>query len=86
MILIDLLVWTKKEISIIKVVKIFISHLLIVLALFGKRFYNRETIASLNYKIQQMSFIPLPFYATQIIKPFLNSIVLANHDKADWLL
>ena len=24
---------------------------------------------------------PLPFYATQIIEPFLNSKTLANHDK-----
>ena len=23
----------------------------------------------------------LPFYATQIIKPFLNSMISANHDK-----
>ena len=38
-----------------------------------KRFYNRETITTLNYKIQQMTFnTPLPFYATQIINPFLN--------------
>ena len=35
-----------------------------------KRFYNRETIAALNYEIQQMHFI-LPFYATQIAHPFL---------------
>ena len=26
---------------------------------------------------------PLPFYATQIINPFLNSWVSANHDKVE---
>ena len=37
-----------------------------------KRFYNRETIAALNYEIQKMSFIPpIPLYATQLINPFL---------------
>ena len=29
---------------------------------------------------------PLPFYATQIINPFLNSMILANDDKEDGLL
>ena len=39
----------------------------------------------MNYEILQMSFIPtlLPFYATQIINPFLNSIISANHTKVD---
>ena len=35
----------------------------------------------LNYEIQQMSF-----YATQIIHPFLNSRISANHDKVEGLL
>ena len=26
---------------------------------------------------------PLPFYATQIIDPFLNSIISANHEKGE---
>ena len=33
------------------------------------------------YSIQQMSFILLPCYATQIAYPFLNSMISANHDK-----
>ena len=46
-----------------------------------KRFYNRKTIAALNYYIQQMSLIPpLPFYATQTINPLINSRISANHD------
>ena len=49
-----------------------------------KRFYNRETIAALNYEIQQMSFIP-PFPAYQIINSFLNSRILSNHDKVEGL-
>ena len=28
---------------------------------------------------------PLPFYATQMINPFLNSRLLVNHDKVDRL-
>ena len=42
--------------------------------------YNRETIDAWNNEIHQMSFIP-PFFATHIINPFLNSRILANHDK-----
>ena len=37
-----------------------------------KIFYNRETLAALNYEIHQMSK-NTPFYATQIINPFMNS-------------
>ena len=52
-----------------------------------KRFFNRETIAALNYEMQQMSFIPpFPFYPTKIINSFLNSSISANHDKVDRLL
>ena len=52
-----------------------------------KRFNNRETIAPSNYEINQMSFIPLlPFYATKIDDPFLNSRISANHDKVEGLL
>ena len=29
---------------------------------------------------------PLPFYATQIVNPFLNSIISVNHDKAIGIL
>ena len=48
--------------------------------------YNRETIAASNLEIHQMSFTPpFPFYATQIINPFHNSRILANHDKVDGL-
>ena len=47
------------------------------------RVYHRETIAALNNEIHQMSF--LPFYATQIINPFLNSRSSANHDKVERL-
>ena len=54
-----------------------------------KGFYNRETIAVLNYEIQQMSFIyayPHPFFATIIIKPFFISRISVNHDKVERLL
>ena len=50
-----------------------------------KRFYNRETIAALNYEILQMSFIPFPFYAIKIINPFHNLKISANHNKVDGL-
>ena len=36
-----------------------------------KIFHNRETIPALNYEIHKM--FDDPFYATQIITPFLNS-------------
>ena len=49
-----------------------------------KRYYNRETITTLNYKIHKMSYIP-PFYATQIINPFLNLRISAYHDKVERL-
>jgi hypothetical protein len=50
-----------------------------------KKFYNRETIAALNYKMQQMSLISHPLYAAKIIFPFLNSRISAKHDKVDEL-
>ena len=48
-----------------------------------KKFYiaNRETIASLNYRIQRMSIIP-PF-SSQIINSCLKSRISSNHDKVD---
>ena len=50
-------------------------------------FFNRETITALNYAIHLISFMPsdLPFYAAEIINPFLNSRIFANHDKAEIL-
>ena len=46
--------------------------------------HSRETIAALNYEIHQMSK-NTPFYATQIINPFINSKISTNHDKIDGL-
>ena len=40
------------------------------------------TIAAWNYVIHQMSFKP-PFYATLIIKHFLNSMISAIPDKVE---
>ena len=48
-----------------------------------KRFYNRETIELCN--TSNVFHTPLSFYATQIINPFLNSRISANHDKVDGL-
>ena len=53
------------------------------LGLQQKIFHNRKIIAALNYKIYQMSFIPL--YATQITNPFLNSRISVNNDKVERL-
>jgi len=50
-----------------------------------KIFYNSETIASLNYKTPNAFHTPLPFYATQIINPFFNSMISANHVKVESL-
>ena len=47
-----------------------------------KIFYDRSTNSAAICAIQQISFKhPLPLYATQIIKPLLNSKISANHDK-----
>ena len=46
-------------------------------------YHDRISIAAWNYEIQKMSFIPLPFYVTQIITNFLNSRILANQDKVE---
>ena len=47
-----------------------------------KRLYNRETIAALNYEIQQISLItPFLLYATQIINLIINSKSSTNHNK-----
>ena len=49
-----------------------------------KRFYARETIAAFNYEFSlNVLQTPLPFYATQIINPLLNSRISANHNKVD---
>ena len=49
-----------------------------------KRFYNRETNSAAFCALQWMSLPPpSPFYATQIINPFLNSRILSNHDKVE---
>ena len=39
-----------------------------------------KAIAALNYEITPN---PLPFYATQIINPILNSRISTNHDKVE---
>ena len=50
-----------------------------------KRFYNRETIAALNYEIRQMSFIH-PLHSMQLeFNIFLNLMVSANHYKGEGL-
>ena len=46
-----------------------------------KRFFNRETYSAAFCLLQRMSFIPL--YGTQIINPFLNSMISANHKKEE---
>ena len=51
---------------------------------YQKRFYDRETIAALNYN-KCLSY-PLSFNATQIINPFLKLRISANHDKVEELL
>ena len=49
--------------------------------------YKRDFIVEkyLHVVLWNISNIPLPFYATQIINIFLNSSITANHDKVDWL-
>ena len=49
-----------------------------------KRFYDRETIAALNYEIHTPNV--LPFYSTKMINPFLKLRISDNHDKVDELL
>ena len=46
-----------------------------------KIFYNRETITTLNFEVQQITF-----NVTQIIDPFINSRISANHDNVEGLL
>ena len=46
-----------------------------------KIFYNSEIIAASNYQINATDVFP--FYATQIIDPFLNSRIPANNDKVN---
>ena len=50
------------------------------------RFYDKETITALTYKIHQICLsYPLSFFANQIINPFLNSRISANHKKVQGL-
>ena len=49
----------------------------------GNIFYNRETIAKLNYEICTVKVFP--FYTNQIICPFPNSRISANHVKDERL-
>ena len=47
-------------------------------------FHNRETYSAAFCVIHQMYIKPpLPFYATLIINPFLNSIISASHKKGE---
>ena len=53
-------------------------------------FYKRDIIIEKEFQRWIMKYIkcfsyPLPFYATQIICPFLNSRNSANHDKVNGL-
>ena len=46
-----------------------------------KRFYNRKTnSACILCKPANVYQTPIPFYTTQIIKPFLNLIISAKHE------
>ena len=38
-----------------------------------------------KFNTESVFYKPLPFYATQLISPFFNSRILANHDKVDGL-
>ena len=49
---------------------------------FKKDFIIEKQLLQLNYEIH---FPPLPFYATQMINPFLNSGISANHAKGERL-
>ena len=54
-----------------------VSNFLIIIQ---KRFYNRETNNVAFCVIQQMCLLNrFPFYATQIINPFLNSTISTSH-------
>ena len=45
---------------------------------------EKKVPRGIMYEKQQMSFIStLPFYATQMINPFLNSRISVNQDKVD---
>ena len=49
-----------------------------------KRYFNRSTnSASFLCITVNVLQTPLPFYATQIINPFLCSRIIANHDKGE---
>ena len=49
-----------------------------------KKSYDRKTNSAGCCVIYQMSIIPLPFYATQIIYAFLNSTISANLKKRNF--
>ena len=49
-----------------------------------KRFYNRDTnSAAILCNTANVYQILLPFYATQMINSFYNSIISANHEKGE---
>ena len=48
-----------------------------------KRFYKRETNSAAFFSYTKCLSIPLPFYVSKIINPFLNSIISTNHGKQE---
>ena len=53
----------------------------LIIITMSKDIYNRSTKSGAFCALQLMSFNPLPFYATQIITSFPNSMISANYDK-----
>ena len=49
--------------------------------LIEKRFYNREANSAALCNIVNVFQTPLPFFATEIINLFLNSMIPAYHNK-----
>ena len=47
----------------------------------GKKILYRETVTA--FKIEISNVFHIPFYANQIINPFLNTRIPANHNKVD---
>ena len=56
-------------------------HLMMIYYCLKKDIYNRETNRAAFCVIHKMPIKPLPFYVTQIINNFLNSIISANPEK-----
>ena len=46
-------------------------------------FYNTSTNSAAFVQYSKCLSYPFPFYATQIINPFPNSRISANHDKVE---